>query len=183
MVTTSRNSMNHEVQHLPEHANGAILYGMNPYNGSRIQRAQDIQVATAGSPCSFLTSPFGNEQFPSPRNGCIGIPADACARNSHFIEVGFPYKRRFSEAVPLNFHGPNSLGSSESLNAPFNPLHSHAHSHLTRGDLMVQHLQPASNALSLDQPVNVNFEDRGAWTWNQAPAGFAIHGIFFLFIP
>ncbi|KAG6591930.1 putative E3 ubiquitin-protein ligase HIP1, partial [Cucurbita argyrosperma subsp. sororia] len=176
MVTASRNSMNPDVQRLPEHANGAILYGVNRYNGSRIQRAQDIQVATTGNPCSYLTSPYGTQQFPSPRSGLIGNPADAYARNSHFMEVGFPYKRRFSEGVPVNFQGPNSLASSESFNGPFNPVHGHLPSHLTRGDLMVQPFQPASNALRLDQPVNFNFDDRSAWTWNQTPAGFTIHG-------
>lgn len=183
MVTASRNSMNPEVQHLPEHANGAILYGVSQYNGSRIQHPQDMQVATAGNPSSYPTSPYGSQQVPSPRNGFIGNPADVYARNSHFIEVRFPYKRRFSEGVPVNFLGPNSVACSEYLNAPFNPIHGHASSHLTRGDLMVQHLQPASNALWLDQPVNFNFEDRGAWTWNQAPAGFAFLGIFFVYIP
>ncbi|XP_038897553.1 probable E3 ubiquitin-protein ligase ZFP1 isoform X2 [Benincasa hispida] len=170
MVTTSRNSMNPDVQHLPEHANGAVLYGVSQYNGSRIQCAQDIQVTTAANPCSYLTSPYGNQHFPSPRNGLIGNPVDTYARNSHFIEGGFPYKRRFSEGFPVSFQGPNSLASFESLNAP------HAHSHLIRGDLMVQHLQPTNNALWLDQPVNFNLEDRSAWTWNQAPAGFPIHG-------
>lgn len=171
MVTASRNSMiNPDVQHLPEHANGAILYGVSQHNGPRIQRAQDIQVTTAANPCSYLISPYGNQLFPSPRNGLIGNPADTYARNGHFIEGGFPYKRRFSEGFPVSFQGPNSVGSFESLHAP------HACSHLNRGDLMVQHLQPARNALWLDQPVNFNFEDRSAWTWNQAPTGFPING-------
>ncbi|XP_022139551.1 probable E3 ubiquitin-protein ligase ZFP1 isoform X3 [Momordica charantia] len=177
MVTGFRSSTNPEVQHQPEHANGAILYAMSQYSGSMIQRAQDMWVATAGNPCSYLTSPYGNEQFPSPRSGLMGIPSDAYARNSHFIEeVGSPYKRRFAEPVLVNFQGPNSSASSESLNAPFDPMFCHTRSHLARGEYMVQHLQPASNALWLDQRFNCNFEDRGAWNWNHAPAGFPVHG-------
>ncbi|XP_031740109.1 probable E3 ubiquitin-protein ligase ZFP1 isoform X1 [Cucumis sativus] len=178
MVTASRNSMNPDVQHLPEHANGAILYGVSQHNGSRVQCAQDLQVTTAANPCSYLTSPYGNynQHFPSPRNGLIGNPADTYARNSHFIEGGFPYKRRFSEGFPVSFQGPNSSASFESLNAPFNSIHGHARSHFIRGDVMVQHQQPANNALWLDHPVNLNFEDRNTWSWNLAPGGFPIHG-------
>lgn len=184
MVTASRNSMTPDAQHLPEHANGAILYGVSQRSGSRIQCAQDLHVTTAANSCSYLTSPYGNhnQHLPSPRNGLIGNPADTYARNSHFIEGGFPYKRRFSEGFPVSFQGPNSSASFESLNAPFNSIHGYARSHLIRGDIMVQHQQPANNALWLDHPVNFNFEDRSTWTWNQAPAGFPIHGIFFFFI-
>lgn len=130
-----------DVHHLPEHYEGAIYYGMAPYNS--VQHHQpaanlDLSVAAASNYYNSYMTPssgFGpfpssinhgsSDQLPSSSNhGVIGVSTDDYGRNNYFMDaVRGSGKRKNAEGFPGNFQYLNASASSSSSAAPLNSSH------------------------------------------------------------
>ncbi|KAI8557821.1 hypothetical protein RHMOL_Rhmol04G0040300 [Rhododendron molle] len=134
MLPAAGNAANFDIHHLPDNHENAVFYGMSQYNGFQHHpsRNLDLGVATASHYFNPYMTPPGTRvfplsinqgshiQLPSSSSG-IGVPTDDYRRNDHFIDGGFPFKRKNDEGVPPSFQYCNASAGSSSGVAPLNP--------------------------------------------------------------
>ncbi|KAE9456400.1 hypothetical protein C3L33_11707, partial [Rhododendron williamsianum] len=134
MLPAAGNAANFDIHHLPDNHENAVFYGMSQYNGFQHHpsRNLDLGVATASHYFNPYMTPPGTRvfplsinqgshiQLPSSSSG-IGVPTDDYRRNDHFIDGGFPFKRKNDEGVPPSFQYCNASAGSSSAVAPLNP--------------------------------------------------------------
>ncbi|KAG5551295.1 hypothetical protein RHGRI_009646 [Rhododendron griersonianum] len=134
MLPAAGNAANFDIHHLPDNHENAVFYGMSQYNGFQHHpsRNLDLSVATASHYFNPYMTPPGTRvfplsinqgshiQLPSSSSG-IGVPTDDYRRNDHFIDGGFPFKRKNDEGVPPSFQYCNASAGSSSAVAPLNP--------------------------------------------------------------
>ncbi|KAK9269127.1 hypothetical protein L1049_000896 [Liquidambar formosana] len=135
------NTTNLNVQHLPEHYDSGIFYGMTPYNGVQNHHPAtnlDLGVAAVSNYYNPYIAPSSgarvfpislnhgsSEQLPSSSNhGVIGVPTDEYGRSNYFMnDARGSCKRKNAEGIAGNFQHFNAPASSGSAFAPLNTRH------------------------------------------------------------
>ncbi|CAA3020929.1 probable E3 ubiquitin- ligase HIP1 [Olea europaea subsp. europaea] len=133
-VVPPGNACNFNFNHMPEHHDGALFYGMMQYNGVQHPSSNlDLSVgASSGHYNPYMVPPSSIRDFPMPINygahdhlslsgtqGIVGIPTDGFGRNIPYMDdVRGSFKRKNAEGLPVNYQYHNASAGSSSSVAP-----------------------------------------------------------------